>query len=103
MIICQGHNDNNNLKERFYWKYVIYSNNVLFKIAQTDAKQLTFKLKKQARRLYSKLKKRTEKIIYSYKVKKSFTIRQLFIIRFKRKKFRDQEVKITLFLPLGTK
>jgi phage shock protein PspC (stress-responsive transcriptional regulator) len=82
---------------------VIYSNNVSFKIAQTDAKLGYIQIEKEAKgeNLFE-AKQRAEKIKYSYKIIGNQLIFDNYLLSEIKEKFRNQEIEITLFLPLGT-
>jgi phage shock protein PspC (stress-responsive transcriptional regulator) len=98
-------NDNNNFKITLdsIGNNVIYSNNVSFKIAQTDAKSAYIQIEKEAKgETLFEAKKRAEKIKYSYKVDGNHLLLDNYLLSDLKEKFRDQEIEITLFLPLGT-
>jgi phage shock protein PspC (stress-responsive transcriptional regulator) len=82
---------------------VIYSNNVSFKIAQTDEKLGYIQIEKEAKgeNLFE-AKQRAEKIKYSYKIIGNQLIFDNYLLSELKEKFRNQEIEITLFLPLGT-
>jgi len=97
-------NDNSNFKITLdsIGKDVIYSNNVSFKIAQTDEKSAYIQIEKEAKgETLFEAKKRAEKIKYSYKVIGNQLILDNYLITELKEKFRDQEIEITLFLPMG--
>ena len=82
---------------------MIYSNNVSFKIAQTDAKSAYIQIEKEAKgETLFEAKQRAEKISYSYKVIGNQIVFDNYLLSDLKEKFRDQEIEITLFLPLGT-
>lgn len=82
---------------------VIYSNNVSFKIAQTDTQLAYIQIEKEAKgKTLFEAKQRAEKIQYSYKVSGNQLVFDNYLLSDLKEKFRDQEVEITLFLPLGT-
>ena len=98
-------NDNNNFKITLdsTGNNVIYSNNVSFKIAQTDAKSAYIQIEKEAKgETLFEAKQRAEKISYSYKVIGNQIVFNNYLLSDLKEKFRDQEIEITLFLPLGT-
>lgn len=98
-------NDNNNFKITLdsTGNNVIYSNNVRFKIAQTDAKSAYLQIEKEAKgETLFEAKQRAEKIKYSYKVEGNHLILDNYLVSDLKEKFRNQEIEITLFLPLGT-
>jgi phage shock protein PspC (stress-responsive transcriptional regulator) len=82
---------------------VIYSNNVSFKIVQNDTKSAYIQIEKEAKgKNLFEAKQRAEKIKYSYKVIGNQLIFDNYLLSDLKEKFRDQEIEITLFLPLGT-
>ena len=82
---------------------VIYSNNVSFKIAQTEEKLPYIQVEKEAKgQSLFEAKQRAEKIKYSYKVVNNQLVFDNYLLTDLKEKFRDQEIEITLFLPLGT-
>jgi phage shock protein PspC (stress-responsive transcriptional regulator) len=82
---------------------VIYSNNVSFKIVQNDTKSAYIQIEKEAKgKNLFEAKQRAEKIKYSYKVIGNQLIFDNYLLSDVKEKFRDQEIEITLFLPLGT-
>lgn len=98
-------NDNNNFKITLdsTGNNVIYSNNVRFKIAQTDAKSAYIQIEKEAKgETLFEAKQRAEKIKYGYKVIGNQLIFDNYLLSDLKEKFRDQQIEITLFLPLGT-
>jgi phage shock protein PspC (stress-responsive transcriptional regulator) len=97
--------DNNNFKITIdsTGKSVIYSNNVSFKIAQSDSKTAYIQIEKEAKgKSLFEAKQRAEKIKYSYKIIGNQLIFDNYLLTDIQEKFRDQEIEITLFLPLGT-
>ena len=82
---------------------VIYSNNVSFKIAQTDNKLPYIQIEKEAKgKTLFEAKQRAEKIKYSYKIIGNELILDNYLLTELKEKFRNQEIEITLFLPKGT-
>ncbi len=82
---------------------VIYSNNVRFKIVQTDTKSAYIQIEKEAKgKTLFEAKQRAEKIQYSYKVIGNQLLFDNYLVSDVKEKFRNQEIEITLFLPLGT-
>jgi len=82
---------------------VIYSNNVNFRIAQTDTKSAYIQIEKEAKgKTLFEAKQRAEKIKYSYKIIGNQIIFDNYLLTDVKDKFRDQDIEITLFLPLGT-
>ncbi|MCF8322771.1 MAG: PspC domain-containing protein [Flavobacterium sp.] len=81
----------------------LYSNNVHFKIAQTDEPFAYVQVEKEARgETLVEAKKRAEKIEYHYQFIKNQLILDNYLLSDLKEKFRDQEIEITLFLPKGT-
>ena len=98
-------NDNDNFQITIdsTGKDVIYSNNVSFKIAQTDTQSAYIQIEKEAKgKTLFEAKQRAEKIKYSYKVIGNQLVFDNYLLSDLKEKFRDQEIEITLFLPLGT-
>ncbi|SHG32121.1 phage shock protein C (PspC) family protein [Flavobacterium fluvii] len=82
---------------------VIYSNNVSFRIAQTDEKSAYIQIEKEAKgTTLFEAKKRAEKIKYGYKIAGNQLILDNYLLTELKEKFRDQEIEITLFLPKET-
>jgi hypothetical protein len=82
---------------------VIYSNNVGFKIEQSDTKSAYIQIEKEAKgKTLFEAKQRAEKIKYSFKVIGNQLILDNYLLTDLKEKFRDQEIEITLFLPMGT-
>jgi phage shock protein PspC (stress-responsive transcriptional regulator) len=98
-------NDNENFKITLdsTGNNVIYSNNVIFKIAQTEEKSAYIQIEKEAKgETLFDAKQRAEKIKYSYKIVGNQLILDNYLLTNLKEKFRDQEIEITLFLPMGT-
>ena len=82
---------------------VIYSNNLGFKIAQSDTETAYIQIEKEAKgETLFEAKQRAEKIKYSYKIVGNQLLLDNYLLTDSKEKFRDQEIEITLFLPLGT-
>lgn len=82
---------------------VIYSNNVGFKIAQSDTKTAYIQIEKEAKgETLFEAKQRAEKIKYSYKIVGNQLLLDNYLLTDSKEKYRDQEIEITLFLPMGT-
>ena len=82
---------------------VIYSNNISFRIAQTDEKSAYIQIEKEAKgTTLFEAKKRAEKIKYGFKITENQLILDNYLITELKEKFRNQEIEITLFLPKGT-
>lgn len=82
---------------------VIYSNNVSFKIAQTDNKLPYIQIEKEAKgKTLFEAKQRAEKIKYSYKIIGNELILDNYLLTELKEKFRNQEIEITLYLPKET-
>jgi phage shock protein PspC (stress-responsive transcriptional regulator) len=98
-------NDNNDFKITLdsIGKDVIYSNNVSFKLVQTDENRAYIQIEKEAKgETFFEAKKRAEKIKYSYKIVGNQLILDNYLLTDLKEKFRNQEIEITLFLPKGT-
>jgi phage shock protein PspC (stress-responsive transcriptional regulator) len=82
---------------------IIYSNDVSLRIEKTDEKVAYIQIEKEAKgKSLSEAKQRAEKIKYSYQIVGNRLILDNYLISDLKNKFRDQEVEITLFLPMGT-
>ena len=98
-------NDNDNFKITLdsTGNKVIYSNNVSFKIASSDTKSAYIQIEREAKgETLFEAKQRAEKIKYSYKIVGNQLILDNYLLTDLKEKFRDQEIEITLFLPMGT-
>ncbi len=98
-------NDNENFKITLdsIGNKMIYSNNVSFKIAPSDTKSAYIQIEKEAKgETLFEAKQRAEKIKYSFKVIGNQLLLDNYLLTDLKEKFRDQEIEITLFLPLGT-
>jgi phage shock protein PspC (stress-responsive transcriptional regulator) len=98
-------NDNDNFKITLdsTGNNVIYSNNVGFKIAQSDTKSAYIQIEKEAKgETLFEAKQRAEKIKYSYKIAGNQLLLDNYLLTDSKEKFRDQEIEVTLFLPMGT-
>lgn len=82
---------------------VIYSNNVSLRIAQTDSKSAYIQIEKEAKgKTLFEAKQRAGKIKYGYKIIGSQLVFDNYLLTELKDKFRDQEIEITVFLPIGT-
>lgn len=82
---------------------VIYSNEIRFKIVNTDEKLPYLQIEKEAKgKSLFEAKQRAKKIKYSYKIDGNYLVMDNYLITNLKDKFRDQEIEITLFLPKGT-
>ena len=82
---------------------IIYANKVNIRIEKSDEKYAYIQIEKEAKgKSLSEAKKRADAIKYSYKVIGNQLIFDNYLITDVKNKFRDQEVEITLFLPVGT-
>ena len=82
---------------------IIYSNEVSIRIEKSDEKYAYIQIEKEAKgKSLSEAKKRADAIKYSYKVAGNQLIFDNYLITDVKNKFRDQEIEITLFLPVGT-
>jgi len=98
-------NDNDNFKITLdsTGNKVIYSNNVGFKIVMSDTKTAYIQIEKEAKgETLFEAKKRAEKIKYSYIVVGNQLLLDNYLLTDSKEKFRDQEIEVTLFLPIGT-
>ena len=98
-------NDNNNFKIKLdsTGHDVIYSNNVRFRIAQTDQNQGYIQIEKEAKgKNLFEAKQRAEKIKYNFKMEGNRLILDNYLLSDLKDKFRNQEVEITLYLPAGS-
>jgi len=96
-------NDNFKITIDSTGKDVIYSNNVSFKIAQTDTQSAYIQIEKEAKgKTLFEAKQRAEKIKYGYKIIGNQLVFDNYLLTDLKEKFRDQDIEITLFLPLGT-
>ena len=98
-------NDNDNFKITLdsTGNNVIYSNNVSFKIASSDTKSAYIQIEREAKgETLFEAKQRAEKIKYNFKVVENQLILDNYLLTDLKEKFRDQEIEITLFLPMGT-
>lgn len=87
--------DTNNAK-------VIYSNNVRMHLAKTDEKVPYILIERKAKgRSLSAAKKTAKKIKYSYKLEGNQLTLDNFLLTDFKNKYRDQEVEIYLYLPVG--
>jgi phage shock protein PspC (stress-responsive transcriptional regulator) len=113
LLLKFKHNDNfaKNIDDRNDFKItldstgnkVIYSNDVNFRIAQSDDQLAYIQIEKEARgATLFEAKKRAEKIKYGYKFIGNQLILDNYLLTELKEKFRDQEIDIVLFLPLGT-
>lgn len=82
---------------------IIYSNEVSIRIEKSDEKYAYIQIEKEAKgKSLSEAKKRADAIKYSYKIVGNQLIFDNYLITDVKNKFRDQEIEITLFLPVGT-
>ena len=82
---------------------IIYSNEVRFKIAQTDEKLPYIQIEKEAKgKTLSEAKQRAVKIKYGYKIEGNHLVMDNYLLTDLKDKFRDQEIEIILFLPKGS-
>ena len=82
---------------------VIYSNEVRFRIESTDSKIAYVQIEKEAKgKSLSEAKKRANQIRYKYQLIGNQLIFDNYLLTDISNKFRDQEIEITLFLPVGT-
>ena len=82
---------------------VIYSNQIEINIVKTDEKLPYLQIEKQAKgRSLSAAKKTAEKIKYGYKIVGNQLILDNYLLTDYKNKYRDQEVTLFLYLPVGT-
>jgi phage shock protein PspC (stress-responsive transcriptional regulator) len=82
---------------------IIYSNEVGIRIEKSDEKYAYIQIEKEAKgKSLSEAKRRADAIRYSYKVVGNQLIFDNYLITDVKNKFRDQEIEITLFLPINT-
>lgn len=82
---------------------IIYSNEVSIRIEKSDEKYAYIQIEKEAKgKSLSEAKKRADAIKYSYKIVGNQLIFDNYLITDVKNKFRDQEIEITLYLPVGT-
>ena len=81
---------------------LIYSNNVHFKIMNTDEKLAYIKIEKESKgKSFGEAKKRAGKIQYNYIIQENNLILNNYLLTDLKDKFRDQKIEISLFLPKG--
>ena len=82
---------------------VIYSNEVRFYVVKTDEKVPYIQIERKAKgSSLSKAKKTAEKIKYGYKIEGNRLILDNYLLTEFKNKWRNQEVEIYLYLPIGT-
>ena len=82
---------------------VIYTNDIQIEILETDGNQAYVQIEKQARgKSLTEARSVAEKIVYKYKIQGNSLIFDNFLVTDLKNKFRDQEVRIKLYLPKGT-
>ncbi len=82
---------------------IIYSNEVNLRIEKTDQKLPYIQIEKEAKgKTLSEARQRAEQIRYSYTIIGNHLILDNYLLSDLKNKFRDQQIEITLFLPLGT-
>jgi phage shock protein PspC (stress-responsive transcriptional regulator) len=80
---------------------VIYSNNIRFKVAQTDDALPYIQIEKEAKgKTLFEAKQRAEKIKYAFSIEGNHLVFDNYLLSDLKDKFRNQEIEITLFLPL---
>jgi hypothetical protein len=81
----------------------LYSNNIHFKIAETDEPFAYVQVEKEARgATLVEAKKRAEKIEYHYQFSNNQLVLDNYLVSDLNEKFRDQQIEVSLFLPKGT-
>lgn len=84
-------------------KEQIYSNEISFEILRTDNAQPYIQIEKRAKgKTLAEARNRAEQIKYSYRIEKNELILDNYLLTNIANKYRDQEVKIFLYLPKGT-
>ena len=82
---------------------IIYSNQVHLRVVKTDEKLPYLQIERNAKgKSLSVAKKTAEKIKYSYQIIGNRVILDDYLVTDFANKYRDQEVEITLYLPIGT-
>ena len=82
---------------------MIYSNEVRFYVVKTDEKVPYIQIERKAKgSSLSRAKKTAEKIKYGYKIEGNRLILDNYLLTEFKNKWRDQEVEIYLYLPVGT-
>ena len=82
---------------------VIYSNQVRLYVVKTDEKTPYIQIERKAKgSSLSFAKKTAEKIKYGYKMEGNHLILDNYLLTDFKNKYRDQEVEIYLYLPIGT-
>ncbi|MBK8599817.1 MAG: PspC domain-containing protein [Flavobacterium sp.] len=81
---------------------VIYSNDVRMYVVKTDEKVPYIQIERKAKgRSLSAAKKTAEKIKYGYKLEGNHLILDNYLLTDFKNKYRDQEVEVYLYLPMG--
>ncbi|OCB76471.1 PspC domain-containing protein [Flavobacterium crassostreae] len=81
---------------------VIYSNQVRFRIEETQEKTPYIQIEKEAKgSSLIEAKERAKEIQYRYQIQKNQLLLDNYLVTDLKNKFRDQEIEITLFLPVG--
>ena len=82
---------------------VIYSNNISLRFEKTDANQPYIQIEKESKgKSIAEAKQTAEKIEYFYKIVGNKIILNNYLTTNVKNKFRDQQIEITIFLPVGT-
>jgi len=82
---------------------IIYSNNISIEILKTDEKMPYLQIEKEAQgKSLSAAKKTAEKITYTYQIKGNQLILDNYLTTGFKNKYRDQQIKLFLYLPKGT-
>ncbi|MCC9071580.1 PspC domain-containing protein [Flavobacterium sp. F-65] len=81
---------------------LIYSTNISLHVLHTDSKTAYIQIEKNARgKSFMDAKQRAEKINYKYEIKGNQLILDNYLLTDVKNKYRDQEVKVYLYLPEG--
>lgn len=82
---------------------VIYSNNIAFRIEKTSESIPYIQIEKEAKGTsISEARTRAERIKYNYSIQENQIIFDNYLLSDLKDKFRNQEIEITLYLPVGT-
>lgn len=82
---------------------IIFSNEVRITLLKTDEKMPYLQIEKQAKgKSLSEAKKTAEKINYGFKIEGNQLILDNYLLTDFKNKFRNQEVELFLYLPVGT-
>ena len=95
--------DNLLITEDSLKRKVIYNNEVEIEILETNSKLPYFEIEKQANgRNMNDAREKASNILYNYKIQGNSLIFDNYLTTDLKNKYRDQEVRIKLYLPQGT-